>query len=164
VEEKLQVELTMDLKDKMDRSTLLKQLDKATDRAATFAIQRGLPISISKNSTLIGSLFVEKNKFGLYDILKANKKILYENICAFDIAIIIAQRHNNNETSVVKKVLYLEAQFSKFHNDMVNYLYCMKTIKKKDFCRLAILEDRFQMAELSAKSTRDKIAIFKRMK
>jgi hypothetical protein len=32
---------------------LLEKLDQATDRAATFAMQRGLPLAISKNLHLL---------------------------------------------------------------------------------------------------------------
>jgi hypothetical protein len=149
----------------MERPELLKQLNKATDRAATIAIHRGLPITLSKNDTLIGNFIVEKNKYGFYDILKFNRSIVYENISVFDIAIIIAQKYNSGELSVVRQLLQLEERFSKFHNDMTHYLYCMKTAKKKhDTQRSAILEDKFQMAELLAKNTKDKIAIFKRVK
>ena len=68
------------------------------------------------------------------------------------------------EISTVERLLRLEERFSKYHNDMINYLYCMKTAKKNDFQRIAILEDKFRMAELLAKSAKEKIIIFKRLK
>lgn len=153
----------MDLRDNMDKPNLLKQLGKATDRAANLAIQRGFPVPLNKNDTLVGNFIVEKNKYGLYDILKS-KNILYKNISVLDIAVIIAQRCNLGEISSVDRILRLEEQFSKYHNDMVNYLYCMKIVKKTDYQRLAILEDKFRMAELLAKNIKEKIAVFKRMK
>lgn len=144
---------------------LVETLEKATDKAATLSIQRGFPITISKKSTLIGNLLVEKNKNDLYNVLKFDKSIIYENISVFDVAVIIAQRYTSGEYSVIGEVLKLEEKFSKFHIDMIHYLHCMKTAKKKnDNERLAILEDKFRMAELHAKNMKDKITIFKRVK
>jgi len=149
----------------MDRLGLLDKLDKATDRAAMFAIQRGSPIQMSKKSVLIGNTFIEKNTYGSYNVLGFDKSILYEDISVFDVAVIVAQRYNVNELGVIKKVLSLEERFSKYHNDMIHYLHCMKAAKKKqDADRMAILEDKFQLAEQHAKDTRDRISIFKRVK
>jgi hypothetical protein len=149
----------------MDRPGLLNTLDKATDRAASFAIQRGMPIQVSKKSVMIGDTIIEKNRDGFYDILSFNKSKLYENISVFDVAVIVAQRYNRHETGVIKQVLTLEGQFSKYHNDMIHYLHCMKSAKKKqDTDRMAILEDKFQLAEQRAKDTRDSISVFKRVK
>lgn len=148
----------------MDKLGLLKQLGKATDSAAKLAIQRGYPVPISKNLTLVGNFIVEKNKCELYNILNSSKNILYENISTLDIAVILAQRCNLGERSAVEHILSLEEKYSKFHNDMINYLHCMKTAKKSDSQRFAILEDKFRMAELLAKNTKEKIAIFKRLK
>jgi len=48
---------------------------------------------------------------------------------------------------------------------MLNYLSCLKGAKKKhDIERMAILEDKFQVAETLAKSARDSITNFKRIK
>lgn len=147
------------------RRVLLEKLDAATTRAANIAINRGFPIPVSKNITLISSSFVEKNKNGLYNILSPNKILVYENIYTFDIAVIIAQRYNSGETSAIRKVLALEETYSKHHNDMMNYLSCLHIAKKKhDQERMAILEDKFQIAEISAKHARDSIAIYKRMR
>ena len=149
----------------MSRSSLLEKLDKATDRGAQLAISRGYPIRISKKSTLIGNTFIEKNENGSYNIVSPNKVIIYENISIFDIAVIVAQRYNSGEQSVIKKVLALEERFTKYHTDMIHYLDCLKGARKKhDLERMAILEDKFQVAEISAKSARDSISIFKRIK
>ena len=120
---------------------------------------------MSKRSTLIGNVFVEKNVKGFYDVLKFDRSLLYGDISVFDVAIIIAQRYNAGETSAIKKVLYLEERFSKHHTDMIHYLHCMKGAKKNhDNERMAILEDKFQVSESLAKITRDKISVFKRIK
>lgn len=149
----------------MNRIDLLERLDRATYRAATYAIQRGNPLSIDKKSIMIGSTLIEKNNYGTYDIISFDKSKLFENISVFDVAIIIAQRYNMNEYGVIKQVLILEEKFSKYHTDMLHYLNCMKSAKKKhDLERMAILEDKFQMAEQFAKDTRDRISSFKRIK
>lgn len=149
----------------MDRPGLLEELDKATDRAASFMIQRGSPLQVSKKSVLIGNTYIEKNNEGTYDVLSFDRKVLYEDISVFDVAVIVAQRYNQNEFSTIRQVLTLENKFSKFHNDMIHYLHCMKAAKKKqDTDRMAILEDKFQLAEQLAKDTRDRISVFKRVK
>ena len=149
----------------MDRPELLEKLDKATDRAASFAIQRGSPLLMSAKSVLIGNTFIEKNELGSYNVLSSEKKVLFDNISVFDVAVIVAQRYNHHETGVIKQVLILEDKFSKYHTDMIHYLHCMKAAKRKqDIDRLAILEDKFQLAEQRAKDTRDSISVFKRVK
>lgn len=149
----------------MDRSSVLDTLDKATDRAATFAIQRGMPINVSRKSILIGNTLIERNNLGFYDILSLDRKVLYSNISVFDVAVIVAQRHTNGEFSIVKKVIMLEEKFHKYHNDMIHYIHCYRGAKKKhDFERMYVLEDKFQMSELLAKATRDSISVFKRVK
>lgn len=148
----------------MNRLVLLDKLDKATDRGAQLAISKGYPIRMSKKTTLIGNIFIEKNAAGLYDIV-SNKKAIYKNIAIFDIAVIIAQRYNSGESGAIKKVLDLEEQFTKYHTDMIHYLNCLKGAQKKhDIERMAILEDKFQVAEILAKKARDSISIFKRIK
>lgn len=149
----------------MDRIDLLDRLDKAADRAASIAIHRGSPIQLTTKSILIGNTFIEKNNYGSYDVLGFDKAMLYEDISVFDVAVIVAQRYNVNELGTIRKVLSLEERFSKYHNDMVHYLHCMKSAKKKqDVDRMAILEDKFQLAEQQAKDTRDQISNFKRVK
>jgi len=147
------------------RIALLDKLDRATSRAASFAINRGFPIPMSKKTTLIGNTFVEKNTNGLYNIVSPDKTILYEDISIFDIAVIVAQRYNSGEPAAIKKVLALEERFAKYHTDMIHYLDCLKGAKKRhDIERMAILEDKFQVAEILAKKARDSISIFKRIK
>jgi hypothetical protein len=149
----------------MDRPGILEKLNKAADRAASFAIQRGSPIQVSKKSVMIGNVIIEKNELGSYDVLTFDRSALYENISVFDVAVIVAQRYNQHETGVIKQVLTLEERFSKYHNDMIHYLSCMKSAKKRqDLDRMAILEDKFQLAEQKAKDTRDSISVFKRVK
>jgi len=149
----------------MKRSALIDKLDRATDKAASMAINRGYPLRMSKKSVLVGNTFVEKNSNGYYDVVLPNKDKLYENISVFDVAVIIAQRYNSGEISVIKKILSFEGRYAKYHNDMLHYLNCLKGAKKKhDTERMAILEDKFQVAEILAKGARDSIAIFKRIK
>lgn len=149
----------------MERSDLLENLNIAANKAATYAIQRGSPLSMDKKSIMIGTTLIEKNDFGTYDILSFDRTLLFKNISVFDVAIIIAQRYNLNEHGIIKKVLILEDKFSKHHTDMLHYLHCLKSAKKKhDLERMAILEDKFQQAEQFAKDTRDRISFFKRVK
>lgn len=149
----------------MNRTKLLNSLDSATKRAASFAINRGNPIRISKNSTLIGNTLVEKNENGLYDVIISDNVVLYKDISVFDVAVIVAQRHNLGESASIKKVLEYEEIFLKHHNDMLHYLNCLKSAKKRhDIERMAILEDKFQTAEILAKSARNNITSFKRVK
>jgi len=149
----------------MERPEILAKLERATDRAATFAISRGYPIPMDKKSTLIGNVFVTKNAKGFYDVLKFDKTPIYEDISVFDVAIIVAQRYNSGETSIIRRVLDLEEKFSKYHTDMIHYLHCIRGAKKNhDHERMAILEDKFQVSETLAKMTRDKISVFKRVK
>jgi hypothetical protein len=149
----------------MSRKDLLDKLDRVTDKAARYAITQGYPISVSKKSTLVGNVFVEKNSENLYNIMSLDKHILYEDICVFDVAVIVAQRYNAGETNIVKQVLALEERFAKYHTDMIHYLHCLKgAAKRHDTERMAILEDKFQVSEILAKSTRDRITNFKRVK
>jgi len=149
----------------MDRLALLDRLDKATDRGARLAISKGLPIKLSRKSTLIGGIFVEKSTNDLYDVILPSKTPIYRNISVFDVAVIIAQRHNSGEAGVIRKVLDLEKRYSKYRTDMVHYLNCLKGAKKRhDIERMAILEDKFQIAEIFAKNARDSISIFKRVR
>jgi len=150
---------------KTDRINLLNKLDRATTRAASFAISRGFPITMSKRSTLVGHTFIEKNPVGLYNIISSNRSIIYKDISVFDIAVIIAQRYNSGESETIQTVLKLEERFSKYHTDMIHYLDCLKGAKKRhDIERMAILEDKFQVAEISAKKARNDISVFKRIK
>lgn len=148
----------------MDRSELLANLDKATDKAATLVLQRGLSVPVVKNSVLIGDVSIEKNSIG-YNVITRDRSRIYENITVFDVAVIVAQRYNTGEISIIRKVLFLEDRFSKYHMDMIHYLHCMKNAKKQNnHERMAILEDKFQLAEQLARDVRDKISSFKRVK
>lgn len=165
MERKQQAEQITDLRDKMTKELLLDKLNRATDRAATLAIGRSMPVTISKKGTIVGYLLVEKNKNGLYDVLSIDKRVIYSDVLVFDIAVILAQRHTDADFGTVKKILHLEETYSKYHNDMVHYLHCLKLAKKNhDIDRMAILEDKFQIAESKAKNIRDNITIFKRVK
>jgi hypothetical protein len=149
----------------MSKSALIDKLDRATDKAVSVALVRGIPLTMSKKSTLIGSTLVEKNKKGFYNVSTIDGTILFEDISVFDVAVIVAQRYNAGEMSTIKKVLALEEKYAKHHADMVNYLHCLKSAKKRhDAERMAILEDKFQVSEIYAKSIRDSISIFKRTK
>lgn len=149
----------------MEKASLLEKLDRATDRGAHLAISKCMPIRMSKKSTLIGSTFIEKTENGLYSIVLSNKSVVYSDISIFDIAVIIAQRYNSGETATIYKVLALEERFSKYRNDMENYLNCLKGAKKRhDTERMAILEDKFQVAETAARNIRDDISIFKKVR
>ena len=148
----------------MDKANLLEKLDRATDRGAHLAINKSMPIQISKKITMIGNTIIEKSENGLFNII-SNKNVIYRNISIFDIAVIIAQRYNSGESATINKVLALEERFSKHHNDMIHYLECLKGAKKRhDTHRMAILEDKFQVAESLARSIRDDISIFKKVK
>jgi hypothetical protein len=148
----------------MNRDGMISQLDKATDKAASIAIRESMPIP-SKKGVFVGSVFIEKNSKGFYDVLSIGGKLLYPDIAVFDVAIIVAQRHSNEEHSVIKKVLDLEEVYSKNHTEMLYFLHCYKGAKKKrDYSRMAILEDKFSTSEARAKVARDRISFFKRMK
>lgn len=149
----------------MIKDRLIKKLDKITDRAASSALSTGYLIPMTDKSVLVGNMLIEKNRHGLYNILSFDKRIVYEDILVFDVAVTIAQRHTSGEYGSVKQILYLEEKYSKYHTDMVHYLSCLKGAKKnKDYERMAILEDKFQVSESLAKKTRDQISIFKRIK
>lgn len=149
----------------MNRPDLLEKLNKATDRAATLAIQSGIPIPRHTNSAWVGKTLIKKNKSGFYDIYKLDNTLLYKDISAFDIATIIAQRYSDNQFTSIKKVLVLENTYSKYRTDMLHYLHCMKAAKKnRDYNTLYILEDKFQIAEQHAKNARRSICFYKRLK
>lgn len=149
----------------MDKPKLLEELDTATNLAASMALKKGVPIPISKKSTLVGNLLIEKNKNGFFNIVNSSKKILHEDISVFDVAMIIAQKYISSDLSSIKKVLYLEGKFIKYHIDMTHYLHCMKSAKKKkDFERFAILQDKFQTAEMLAENVKNNLNIFKTTK
>lgn len=149
----------------MERAALISQLDRATSKAMMLAIQRCSPIPINRNRVVVGNICVDKNKSGFYDILTPDRKHLYKDVYLYEIAIILAQRYAAGDTSAIRKVLALQDRFEKHHLDMLHYLQCMKSAKKKhDIERMAILEDKFQISESFAKDIREKMSLFKRVK
>ena len=113
----------------------------------------------------VGNTIVKKNVNGFYDILSLDKKLLFRDIIVFDVATIIAQRYSNGEIGVVKKVLTLEEKYSKYRTDMMHYLHCIRGAKQRhDYDTMAVLEDKFQISEIRAKSIRDNISFFKRVR
>lgn len=149
----------------LDRAKLIEKLDRAATRAVSVAVEKGYPLTLSSRSTIIGTTIVGKNSQGMYNISLISGRLLYENISVFDVAVIIAQRYNNGEHSVIRKVLSLEERYIKYRTDMQHYLHCFRSAhRRRDFERMAILEDKFQASEMLAKSIRDHIALFKRTK
>ena len=149
----------------MDRKQLIDNLDRATDKAASNAIESGFPIPSTPSSAWVGKTFIKKNHNGFYDIFSLDKKQLYKDIATFDIATIISQRYTSGEFKTLDRVIKLEDEYSRNRTNMMHYLHCMQGAKsRKDFDTMAILEDKFQMAENRAKKTRNDIAIFKRLK
>lgn len=148
----------------MGRAEIIEKLDKITDRAA-ISLKRKLRDD-KKKYTAIGTALIEKNTNGFYNVLnRQDKRTLFKDISVFDVAIILAQRYSSGETHTIREILKLEEQYTKYHTDMLHYLNCLKGAKNlKDSVRMAILEDKFQMAEQMAKYTRDRISIFKRVK
>jgi hypothetical protein len=149
----------------MDRSKLIDNLDKATDKAASNAIESGFPIHNTTSSAWVGKTFIKKNRNGFYDIFSLDKKVLFKDITVFDVATIIAQRYTSGELRTVERVVKLESEYSTYRTNMMHYLHCIQGAKsRKDYDTMAILEDKFQMAEIRAKRIRNDIAIFKRLK
>jgi len=149
----------------MNRQRLIKQLDHAASKATSLAIQRGSPILISKNKVLVGNMCINRNKSGYYDILTLDQAELYSDIYLFEVAIILAQNFGTGDASTTRKVLMLQDRFEKHHTDMIHYLHCMKSAKKRhDIERMVILEDKFQISESHAKNIKNKILTFKRSK
>lgn len=149
----------------MNRAELLEKLNKATDKAASLAIQKGIPIPKQSNSTWVGKTLIKKNKLDFYDIYTLENSILYKDIITFDIATIIAQKFTDGQLHTIEGVLELEKTYAKHRTDMLHYLHCMKAAKKRrDYDTLAILEDKFQLSEQRAKNVRHEIYFYKRVK
>ena len=148
----------------IDKKVLLNQLKTATDKAARLAIDREVPISDKKDGIWVGKALIRKQN-DEYNIYSLDKKVLYSGITVFDVATIIAQRHFAGEFKIIEKVRNLEKTFSKHHTDMLHYLHCIKAARgRKDYMTVAILEDKFQLAEMRAKRVRNDISIFKKLK
>lgn len=146
----------------IDRVALIKQLKDATDKAASFVIQRDV-LPSTRPGECIGNTIVRRNKNGFYDIFSLDNALLFENIIALDIATIIAQRYTSCEFSALKKVIDLETVYAKHRTDMLHYLHCMQAAKKRnDYTTLDILEDKFRIAETRATTARDSIVFYRR--
>lgn len=146
----------------MNRQFFIQQLDKATTKATSLVIKQPFPIAITKNKVIVGDLCIIKNKFGSYDILTKNYTKLYSSVYLFEVAVILAQSYIMDDMSMIKKVLMLQEQLEKHHIDMIHYLHCMKSAKKRrDIERMMILEDKFQVAESYARGIKDKISSIK---
>lgn len=146
----------------MNKLDIVKKLDVITDNAAISVLKRAVPLEISDDFILVGNLSVRKNINGFYDVYNFNTIKLYENIILADIAILLAQKYNFGKTNIINKILHLENTYAKYHLDMVHYLNCMKSSKKrKDYERLAILEDKFRVAEQRAKRYKKMMLNFK---
>jgi len=159
---KQQVGPTMGSKSK---SALVNKLDKATTRAVEIVVKKAYPLKLSNKFTLVGKTFIEKNNLGLYNVLNQDKQYVIKDISMFDIAVIIAQKYNIGEQSTVKRIIDLEEKYTKYYIDMLHYLNCLKSARKKDdFERMFILEDKFQTAEMLAKDIKNNILNFKRIK
>lgn len=149
----------------MNRKNLIEKLDRATNKAASFAIERGIPIPAEHSNAWVGKTLIKKNKRGFYDIFLLNNTLLFTDIVMFDIATIIAQRYTSGEFKTVEKVIELEYTYSKYHMNMLHYLHCMKgATQRHDYDTMAILEDKFQVSEIRAKNIKNSISIFKRLK
>lgn len=147
----------------MNRPELLEKLNRATDKAASLAIERGIPIPKQTTSAWVGKTLIKKNKSDFYDIYSLDNKLLYKDISTFDIATIISQRYSAGQFKAIENVLELENSYAKHRTDMMHYLHCMKAAKKRrDYDTLAILEDKFQLSEQRAKNTKSNIVIYKK--
>lgn len=145
------------------KTRVLSKLDQAVKKAADIAIRDGVPIPISDKIILVGSVYLRKNQDETYDILKLNKNCLYTDINLKEVAVIIAQKYNNDDRSNIKNLLYLDEKYSKYHSDLIHYLHCLKSAKRsRDWERLSILEDKFYEAELMVRSIKDQILFYKR--
>lgn len=144
------------------KNELIKKLDKITDKATLIAIKNALPINLTKNTTLVGKVYITKTSNNFYNIFELNKSLLYENIVTLEIATILAQNYSHGKKSAIRELLILEKQFSKHYLDSVNYLYCIKLARKrKDYERMAILEDKLQTAKYMADHVKRGILFFK---
>lgn len=147
----------------MSHTVLLDKLTRVVDKAASYAIQHGYPISDNAGGTWVGNAIVRKNTLGLYNVLSLDKSVLYENISVFDVAITVAQRYSNGELGTVRKIIALEDKYSQYHTEMIHYLHCLKGAKrKKDYTLMAILEDKFQASEIKAKAIKDNLSFFRK--
>ena len=149
----------------MVNSTLLEKLDRATDNAVKVALSKAIPLPITKKVSVVGDFIVEKKSNGYYDVKSLDNTILYSDISSYDVAVIICQRLSVREVGIVKKVLTLDDQYQKYRTEMLHLLSCLKgATRRRDYERMAILEDKFQIAEMMARRIKDSINFFKKTK
>lgn len=149
----------------MNKKALLDKLAKVVDKAASIAVQRGTPIKIKQTDILVSNAVVRKNNDGLYDIIAADKNIVYKNIPVLDVATIVAHRYSLGQLRSIEKILDIGNNYAKYCADMLHYLHCMKGAKKrKDYVSMDILEDKYQIAEYRAKRLKQDIQSFKIVK
>ena len=149
----------------MNKNNLIDKLDKATNRAVALAIDNKMPLPITKNTSVVGNLLVEKNKNGLYNVLTMSRRPVFEDIMVYDVAVILAQRYVGRDNATMTRILDLEKRYAKHHTDMVYYLYNLKSsLKRHDYERALILEDKFKVAEAHAKQLKDQLILFKKIK
>lgn len=147
------------------KQELVDILDRATERAVQIAVSKKMPLSITKKTTIIGSLFIHKNDQGFYDVCDMAKNVLYSNIIVYDVALILAQRYQDRDFSSITKILALEEKYAKHHTDMLFHLHNLKAaIRNHDYSKSLILEDKFKTSEAYAKSYKDQLFLFKRIK
>lgn len=144
---------------------LIEKLDKATDNAVRLAVDRSIPLPLSKKISLVGDYIVEKQKNGYYKIDKTDRQEIYKNISSYDVCVILCQRLMSGETGIVKRILVLDDQYQKYRTEMIHYLSCMKGASRRhDYSRMAILEDKFRISEMMAKKIKNSISFFKKTK
>ena len=149
----------------MNKVSLLNKLENVTDKVAFSARHSGFPLALSKNRILVGNISIEKNREGFYNIMSLSRDTLYKDVSSLDIAVIISQRYNMGEFSVIRKILELDEKYSKYYIDMMHYIHCFKSAKSKnDKERMAILEDKFRVSEIFAKDIKSRILVFKKTK
>lgn len=149
----------------MVNKALLDKFDKATDRAVKIALEKCIPLPVSKKVSLVGNFIIEKQQDGDFTIRAKDQSVLYINISSYDIAVIICQRISSGENSVVLKILELDKNYQRYRSEMLHYLSCMRgATKRADYTRMAILEDKFQMSEIMAKKIKKSISFFKKSK
>jgi len=144
------------------KQALLKKLDRATDRVVSVAVKQGVPLPISEKIILVGNVYIRKNRNSTHDILRLNKSLLETDIYSYNAAIIIAQKYNIDDYANIKKILYLDNRYSKYHTDVLNYTRCLSSAKKNnDFERCLVLEDKLAEADLQAKNLLNQITAYK---
>lgn len=148
-----------------DRAELLTMLNNAVNSVTKSAIRENRPIVVSKKSTLVGMLSVEKTDNNLHLIKKhLATESLYTGITLYESAILIAQSYMRGDITSIKEIIEIDNSYTKHHNDMLHHLSCYKTLKlHNNIDRMVILEDKFYMSEELSKLARSKLSRFKRV-